>query len=148
MIYAVRTIIGREEIVAEAIAARAKKYNIPIKAVIHPEELKGYVFIEGDLKDVQEAVKNVVNVRGLIRTPVSIEELRRFLKPKEVKIELKPGDIVEVISGPFKDTKGKVTRFDEIKREITIEPLETAVPIPITISVEFVKILKRSEKNG
>jgi transcriptional antiterminator NusG len=148
MIFAVRTIVGREEIVAEAIAARAQKHNIPIKAVIHPEELKGYVFVEGDLKDVQEAVKNVVNVRGLMRTPVPLEELRKFLKPKEVKIELKPGDIVEVISGPFKDTKGKVTRFDEIKREVTIEPLETAVPIPITISVEFVKILKRADKNG
>ena len=148
MIYAVRTIIGREEIVAEAIASKAKKNNTPIKAVVHPEELKGYVFVEGDLKDIQELVKNVVNVRGLIRTPVSIEEIRKFLKPKEVKIELNPGDIVEVISGPFKDTKGKVTRYDEIKREVTIEPLETPVPIPITISVEFVKILKRADKNG
>jgi len=145
MIYAVRTIIGREEIVLESLANKAKKEKIPIKALVHPEELKGYVFVEGDLKDVQEVVKDVMNVRGLIRTPVKIEELQKFLKPREVKIELKQGDIVEVISGPFKGTKGKVTRFDEIKREITIEPLETPVPIPITISVEFVKIVKRAD---
>ena len=145
MIYAVRTIIGREEIVLESLANKAKKEKIPIKALVHPEELKGYVFVEGDLKDVQEVVKDVMNVRGLIRTPIKIEELQKFLKPREVKIELKQGDIVEVISGPFKGTKGKVTRFDEIKREITIEPLETPVPIPITISVEFVKIVKRAD---
>jgi len=148
MIYAVKTIVGREEIVAESIAAKAKKEGIPIKAVVHPQELKGYVFVEGDLKDVQEIAKSVVNVRGVIRTPVSLQEIEKFLKPKETKVELDVGDIVEVISGPFKDTKGKVKRYDAVKREVTIEPLEAAVPIPITISVEFIKVLEKVKKSG
>ena len=146
MIYVVRTIVGREEIVLEAIANKAKVEGIPIKALVHPEEIKGYVFVEGELKDVEKATKNVMNVRGLIRKPTSIEGVERFLKPKEVKVELNPGDVVEVISGPFKDTRGRVTRYDKVKREVVIEPLETPVPIPITISVEFVKIVERKKR--
>ncbi|MFH7880517.1 MAG: transcription elongation factor Spt5 [Candidatus Aenigmatarchaeota archaeon] len=144
-IYSVRTIVGRENVVVDSILARAKKNNIPIKSIMKVEEIKGYVFIEGDLKDVKEAIKNVVNVRGLITTPIKIEEIEKFLKPKETKIEVNLGDIVEIISGPFKDTRGKVTRIDSIKREITIEPLEVPIPIPITISIEFIKVIERKK---
>jgi len=144
-IYAIRTIAGRENVVVDSIYARVQKNKIPIKAIMHPEEIKGYVFIEGDIRDVREAIKNIVNIRGLVSSPIKIEEIEKFLKPKETKIEVNIGDIVEVISGPFKDTRGKVTRIDTIKREITIEPLEVPVPIPITISVEFIKIIERKK---
>jgi len=145
MIFAIRTIVGREEVVLESLYNRAIKNNIPVKAIIHPQEIKGYVFVEGDLENVKELIKGVVNVRGLITTPVNISELEKFLKPKESKIEVNLGDIIEVISGPFKDTRGKVTRIDTIKREVTIEPLEVSVPIPITIPIEFVKIVEKKK---
>ncbi|MCS7093778.1 MAG: transcription elongation factor Spt5 [Candidatus Aenigmarchaeota archaeon] len=144
-IYVVRTIVGRENVVVDSILSRAKKNNIPIKAIMHPEEIKGYVFVEGDIRDVREATRNVVNIRGIVASPVKMEEIEKFLKPKETKIEVGIGDIIEVISGPFKDTRGKVTRIDNIKREVTIEPLEVPVPIPITISVEFIKIIERKK---
>lgn len=146
MIYAVKTIVGREEVVLEAIANKAKTEKIGIKALVHPQELKGYIFVEGELEEVMRAVKNIMHVRGLMRKPVKLEQIENFLKPKEMEIKIERGDVVEVMSGPFKGTEGKVTRYDKIKREITLEPLETAVPIPITISVEFVKIKKRAEK--
>ncbi len=145
MIFAIRTIVGREEVVLESLYNRAVQNNIQIKALIHPQEIKGYVFVEGDLENVKELIKGVVNVRGLITAPVSVNELEKFLKPKESKIEVSLGDIVEVISGPFKDTRGKVTRIDTIKREVTIEPLEVSVPIPITIPIEFVKIVEKKK---
>jgi transcriptional antiterminator NusG len=145
MIFAIRTIVGREEVVLESLYNRAIKNNIPVKAIMHPQEIKGYVFVEGDLENVKELIKGVVNVRGLITTPVNISELEKFLKPKESKIEVNLGDIIEVISGPFKDTRGKVTRIDTIKREVTIEPLEVSVPIPITIPIEFVKIVEKKK---
>jgi len=112
---------------------------------MHPQEIKGYVFVEGELENVRELIKGVVNVRGLITTPVNVSELEKFLKPKESKIEVNLGDIIEVVSGPFKDTRGKVTRIDTIKREVTIEPLEVSVPIPITIPIEFVKIVEKKK---
>jgi transcriptional antiterminator NusG len=145
MIFAIRTIVGREEVVLESLYNRAIKNSIPVKAIMHPQEIKGYVFVEGDLENIKELIKGVVNVRGLITTPVNISELEKFLKPKESKIEVNLGDIIEVISGPFKDTRGKVTRIDTIKREVTIEPLEVSVPIPITIPIEFVKIVEKKK---
>jgi transcriptional antiterminator NusG len=145
MIFAIRTIVGRENVVLESLYNRAIKNNIPIKALIHPEEIKGYVFVEGELENVRELIKGVVNVRGLITSPVNISELEKFLKPKESKIEVNIGDVIEVVSGPFKDTRGKITRIDNIKREVTIEPLEVSVPIPITIPIEFVKIVEKKK---
>ncbi|MEM5815053.1 MAG: transcription elongation factor Spt5 [Candidatus Aenigmatarchaeota archaeon] len=144
-IYAIRTIVGRENTVIDSLLGRIQKNDIPIKAIMHPEEIKGYVFVEGDIRDVKELIKNVTNIRGLVTSPLKIEEMEKFLKPKETKIEINIGDVVEVISGPFKDTRGKITRIDSIKREVTIEPIEVPVPIPITISIEFVKIIERKK---
>ena len=88
----------------------------------------------------------IPHIRGLIKKPVDFNQIRRFLQPKTVEIELAMGDIVEVIGGPFKGEKGKVTRYDKIKREVTIELLEVTVPIPVTVSVEFIKLLEKANK--
>jgi transcriptional antiterminator NusG len=146
MIYTVKTVVGRENVVAEAIAAKCKTENYAIQSIVHPEEIKGYVFIEGELRDIERIIKDIPHVRGMIKTPIDLKQIQNFLQPRKVEIELNIGDLVEVIGGPFKGTKGKVTRYDKVKREITLEPLEVAVPIPITISVEFVKILEKVKK--
>ena len=49
-------------------------------------------------------------------------------------------------SGPFKNEKGKVTRVDEAKEEITIELLEAAIPIPITVPIDSVRVIEAIEK--
>jgi transcriptional antiterminator NusG len=143
MIYTIKTVAGREDVVLESIAAKAKTYGLNILALIHPEEIKGYIFVEGEIRDIEELVRNIPHVRGVIKTPVEIKEIERFLEPKKVEIKIEVGYVVEVIGGPFKGTRGKVTRYDEAKREVTIEPLEVAVPIPITISVDFIKIVEK-----
>jgi transcriptional antiterminator NusG len=145
MIYAVKTVVGREDVVLDSIAAKAKLQGKNILCLIHPEEIKGYIFIEGDSKDIEEIIKTVPHVRGLIRKPVEIKEIERFLEPKKAEIEIEVGYTIEVIGGPFKGIKGKVTRYDKTKREVTIEPLEVAVPIPVTISADFVKILEKTK---
>jgi len=145
MIYTVKTVVGRENIVLDTIATKAKVENLQIQTVLHPEEIKGYVFVEGELKDVEKAVQMVPHIRGLIKKPVEMSQIQRFLEPKTVEIELVLGDIVEIIGGPFKGEKGKVTRYDKTKREVTIELLEVTVPIPVTVNVEFVKILEKAK---
>ncbi|MEM5794377.1 MAG: transcription elongation factor Spt5 [Candidatus Aenigmatarchaeota archaeon] len=146
MIYTVKTVVGRENIVMEAIASKARTQNLNIQSLVHPEEIKGYVFVEGDIKDIEKAVQAIPHVRGLIKAPVEIKEIQKFLEPRTVEIELNQGDIVEIIGGPFKGEKGKVTRYDKTKREVTIELLEVAVPIPVTVSVEFVKMIEKAGK--
>lgn len=143
MIYTVKTVVGRENIVLDTITTKTKTENLQIQSILHPEEIKGYIFVEGELKDIEKAVQMVPHIRGLIKKPVDMSQIQRFLEPKTVEIELTNGDIVEIIGGPFKGEKGKVTRYDKTKREVTIELLEVTVPIPVTVSVEFVKILEK-----
>lgn len=142
MIYAVRTIGGKEEIVVDQIANKAISNGLQIYSVFKIEEMKSYVFVEGELEDIDTVIKDINGVRSLIKEPIPIEQLERFLEPKKSEVEIKVGDIVEVIGGPFKGQKGKVTRVDKIKREVTIEILEVAVPIPVTISVDLVKVVR------
>ena len=145
MIYTLKTVVGRESVVMDNIAAKAKSEGIQIQSMLHPEEIKGYIFIEGDIQEVDKATQAVPHVRGIIKSPVAFAQIQRFLQPKQVVIELSVGDIVEVIGGPFKAEKGKITRYDKTKRECTIELVEVAVPIPITVSVELVKVLEKAK---
>lgn len=148
MLYTIKTVVGRENIVIDNVSTKARQEKLTqVKAFIHPQEIKGYVFVEGDIKEIEQAVQDVPHVRGLIKKPIEMKQIERYLQPKTVVIELNPGDIVEVVGGPFKGEKGKVTRYDKIKREVTMELLEAAVPIPVTVSVEFIKVLEKTPGN-
>ena len=145
MIATIRTTTGRENVVIESIIARIKTRKIPIKSIFHPEEFRGYVFIEGDVNDIEASIKGIPHIRGLISKDVPLEELERFLieEKREVKVEV--GDIVEIIGGPFKGEKGKIARVDNTKNEVVIEFLEAAIPIPVTISVNSVRIYEKKK---
>jgi len=144
-IYAVKTIIGRENVVLEAMSGKVKVRKLEIKALVRPEEIKGYVFIEGELKDIENLIKEIPHARGLLKQPVPISDIKKFLEPKKVEIKINEGDIVEVIGGPFKGEKGKVTRFDVMKSEVTMELIEVTVPIPVTVNAGLVKVIKKAE---
>jgi len=148
-VYAVKTIIGRENVVMEAIANKAKVNNLAVKALVHPEEIKGYIFVEGESKDIQDIVREIPHARGLIKEPVDISQIKKMIETKKKEILLREGDIVEVVGGPFKGEKGKVTRFDKDKGEVTIELIEVTVPIPITVNAGLVSVIQKSgeEKN-
>jgi len=64
---------------------------------------------------------------------------------EQVKKEsnIKKNDIAEIISGPFKREKCKITRIDKTKEEVVVELLEAAVPIPITVKMDSVKVIRR-----
>ncbi len=147
MIYTIRTTVGRENAVIEALVKRIKSRNLDIKSIFHPDELKGYIFIEGDEKAVVETIKGMPHIKGMIRRKVKISEIKRFLEERKIEIKLKRGDIVEVVGGPFKNEKGKITRVDEAKEEVTLELLDAAVPIPITVPIESVRLIEAAEKS-
>ncbi len=145
MILPVRTTTGRENVVIESIISKVKSKKIPVKSVFHPEELRGYIFIEGESGDIDTAIKNIPHVRGIINKEIPVKELERFLVPEKSEIKIDVGDLVEIIGGPFKGEKAKVTRMDETKKEITVELLEAAIPIPVTISVNTVRIHEKAK---
>ena len=43
MIYTVKTVVGRENIVADSIVAKSKAEGIVLQSIVHPEEIKGYL---------------------------------------------------------------------------------------------------------
>ncbi|MCX8178592.1 MAG: transcription elongation factor Spt5 [Candidatus Aenigmarchaeota archaeon] len=143
-IYTVKTIIGRENVVLEAIANKAKVNALNIKSLVHPEEIKGYIFVEGELKDIQEIIKEIPHARGILRDPVDINQIKKIIETKKKEIDIKEGDIVEVVGGPFKGEKGKVTRYDKDKGEVTIELIEVTVPIPVTVNAGLVSVIQKS----
>ena len=145
MIYTLRTTVGRENAVMVTLANRVKNLAINVKSVLHPDELKGYIFIEGELPEIEKAISGIPHVRGIIRKEIKLEEIKKFLETKKVEIKVNRGDIVEITGGPFKNERGKVTRVDEAKEEVTIELLEAAIPIPITVSLDSVRVFETSE---
>lgn len=147
MIYGIRTVVGREENVISMLASKIKREGYNIKAMFHPDKLKGYAFVEGEEEDIRRALYGIRHVKGFISKPVKIEELRHFLEAKKIEINMKRGDIIEIIGGPFKGEKGKVIRIDEAKSEVSTELLEAAVPILITVGIDSVRVLER-KKNG
>ncbi|MEM7826734.1 MAG: transcription elongation factor Spt5 [Candidatus Aenigmatarchaeota archaeon] len=122
-----------------------EKVKRPIKSLIQTEDLRGYVFIEGDFEQIQEAIKNIPHIKGIVGRDIKIEEIERFLISEKQVIKIEENDIVEIISGPFKGEKAKVTRIDDIKQEIVVELLEAAIPIPVTISMNAVRIHEKKK---
>ena len=146
MIRTIRTTVGRENAVIETLTNKIKNMGLAIKSIFHPGELKGYIFLEGDEEVINELIKGIPHVKGIIRKEVSMTDIKKFLEVKKIEIKINRGDVVEVTGGPFKNEKGKVTRVDEAKSELTIEFLEAAVPIPITIPIESARLIEAAEK--
>ncbi len=147
-IFAVRTTAGQEKNVANLIAARVELKNLPIKAILVPEAMKGYVFIEAEGPHfVEEAIAGIKHVRS--RVPygkVGFEEIERYIVAKPVIEELDENDIVEVIGGPFKGMRAKITRIDKAKNEVTLELLEATFTLPITVHADYVKLIEKAKK--
>jgi len=146
MIYTIRTTVGRENAVMETLTSKIKNTNANIKCILHPAELKGYIFIEGAIEEIEKIIGGIPNVRGLIAKEVQLPQIKHFLEVKKLEIKIAKGDIIEIIGGPFKNEKGKIIRVDKAKEEVTIELLEAAIPIPITIAIESVKLIEAAEK--
>ncbi|MFH0961729.1 MAG: transcription elongation factor Spt5 [archaeon] len=148
VIYAVRTTVGREEGVLEKLDLVLAKQTMTnktygIKAVLLPKELKGYVLVEADsVGDIEEALSGINHVRGIVRHLVRIDEIKHFLETRPANVEIEKGDLVEVVSGAFKGEKAKTTRVDVGKREVTIEFVEAAVAIPVTVPLEAVRVIQ------
>jgi transcriptional antiterminator NusG len=145
MMLTIRTTTGRENVVIESLSNRIKSENIKVKSLFHPEELRGYIFIEGESEEIELAIKGIPHIRGLINREVQMNDIERFLVPEKSEIKLEIGDIIEIIGSPFKGEKAKITRVDETKSEITVEFLEAAIPIPVTISMNSVRLEKKKE---
>ena len=146
MIYIVRVTSGQEKITADILAKKARAERLPVYSVVNPENVKGYLFIEGlDENTVVKLIQRVKHVKGLLRKEVNISEVQKmFTAEKQQALTIANGDSVEMISGPFKGERARVTKVDEAKDEITVELMEVAVPIPVTVKSKMVKLFQKA----
>lgn len=139
MILTARTTRGREKTAINALKSTIRSEDFDIKAVFHPDDLKGYVFIEGKESDIRDLASEVRNINGIIDEEVGVDRIEKYLDDEQEDIKLEEGNEVEVIGGAFKGEEAKITRVDETNREVTIELLDAAVPIPTTVDADMVR---------
>lgn len=146
-IFAVRTTVGQERNVSNLISGKIEANDIPIKAILVPETLKGYIFIEADGPHVvDEAISGIKHVRSRVPGVVPFSEVEKYIVVKPVIEELDVDDLVEVTGGPFKGMRAKITDIDRTKEEITIELLEATFTLPITVHADYAKLVEKAKK--
>lgn len=146
-VMAVKTSIGHERTVADAISSRAKSTDAGIYSILSPATMRGYIFVEVmNAERLQQMVKGIRRARGLVQGETSLDEIDHFLEPKPLVSGIMEGDIVELVSGPFKGEKARVQHIDEAKEEITVELFEAMVPIPVTVRGDNVRVIEKEER--
>jgi transcriptional antiterminator NusG len=146
-IIVVKTSIGHEKIVAEAIAGRVKRRGAKVYSILSPATLRGYLLVESDdIDEFKNLIKGIPKVRGVVEGSTTMGQISHFLTPKPLVAGIVEGDIVELVSGPFKGEKARVQQIDEAKEEITVELFEALISIPVTVKGDCVRVIEKEEK--
>ncbi len=146
MIFIIKVTTNKEERAVDMVAERAQKKELNVYSVSRPHGLRGYILLEAeDRESAEEAAFNLPYVKGIIGKTISYEEVKGMLEPSIQTININEGDIVEIISEPFKKEKAKVLRIDKQKEEVTVSLLGAVVPLPVTIKLDNVRVIRRDE---
>ena len=113
-----------------------KEKKIKVKSgrreTIEEKIYPGYVLVEMILtEDSWYVVRNTPRVTGFVGTdntkptPLSKEEVESILarmgkEESKFNLDLKVGDLVKIIDGPFKDYEGKISGIDEERGHVKV----------------------------
>ncbi len=146
MIFIIKVTTNKEERAVDMIAERSEKKNLNVYSVSHPHGLRGYLLLETeDRESAEEAVFNLPYVKGIIGKTIGYSEIKNMIEPSLTSVVIKDGDIVEILSEPFKKEKAKVLRIDKQKGEVVVSLLGAVVPLPVTIKMDNIKVIRREE---
>ena len=146
MIFIIKVTTNKEERAVDMISDRIEKKNIKAHSVSRPHGLRGYILLEAEDRDsAEEAVFNLPYVKGIIGKTIGYEEIKNMIEPSVTSVIIKDGDLVEILSEPFKKEKAKVLRIDKQKGEVVVSLLGAVVPLPVTIKLDNVKVIRREE---
>ncbi len=125
--------LGMEDKIFNVIVPKEKKIKIKNnkRKVVEEKIYPGYVLVEMMVTDDSwYVVRNTPNVTGFVGAgttpvPVSKDEIDNLMKrigeeEPQYKIDVKAGDLIKIIDGPFKDFDGKVSEIDEEKGKIKV----------------------------
>lgn len=138
--FAIRTTGGQERVVASLLQTRVNSKKLGIRSIMVLDSFKGYIIVEApDSNVAYEALSGIRHVRGQIRGDLPFKDIEGYLVKKPVVSELSIEDTVEVIAGPFKSMKAKITRVDYEKQEATVVLLDSPYQIPVTVDANYLK---------
>jgi len=125
--------LGMEDKIFNVIVPKEKKIKIKSgkRKVVEEKIYPGYVLVEMIVTDDSwYVVRNTPNVTGFVGAgttpiPVSSNEIENLKKRMGVetpqyKIEVKVGDPIKIIDGPFKDFDGKVSEIDAERGNVKV----------------------------
>jgi transcriptional antiterminator NusG len=125
--------LGMEDKIFDVIVPKEKKIKIKSgkRKTIEEKIYPGYVLVEMIVTDDSwYVVRNTPNVTGFVgvgTTPVPVSKAeidslkkRMGVEAPQYKIEVKVGDSVKIVDGPFKDFDGKVSEIDEDRGKIKV----------------------------
>jgi transcription termination/antitermination protein NusG len=140
--FAIRITGGQEQVVANILQNKITTKKINVFSILVLDNFKGYIIVEApDANIAFEALHGVRHVRGQIRGELPFKDIEGYLVKKPVVTELNIDDTVEVIAGPFKAMKAKITRVDYEKQEATVILLDSPYQIPVTVDANYLKKL-------
>ena len=146
MIFIIKVTTNKEERAVDMIAEKAQKKNLNVYSVSRPHGLRGYILLEAeDRESAEEAVFNLPYVKGIIGKTITYEEIKGMVEPSASAVTIKEGDIIEIIGSTLKGEKAKVLRVDKQKEEVVVSLLGAVVPLPVTVKIDNVKVIRREE---
>jgi transcription termination/antitermination protein NusG len=138
--FAIRTTGGQEHIVVNLAQNRINSKKIDVRSILLLDSFKGYIIIEAPNSNIAyDALIGVRHVKGQIRGELPYKDIESYLVKRPVVSELSIDDTVEVIAGPFKSMKAKITRVDYEKQEATVLLLDSPYQIPVTVDANYLK---------
>ncbi len=144
MIFVIKVTTNKEDKALEMISERAEKRSLGVLSIVRPHGLRGYLLLEAvDRDSAEDAVFNFPYVKGIIGKTLTWDEIKNMVQPAVEDYNIQAGDIVEMIADLFKKEKGKVIRVDKQKGEVVVSLLGAAVPIPVTVKLDNVRVIRR-----
>jgi len=147
MIFIIKVTTNKEERAVDMIAEKVEKKNINVYSVSRPHGLRGYILLEAEDRDsAEEAVFNLPYIKGIIGKTIGYEEVKGMIEPSVASFSIEEGDIIEIIGATLKGEKAKVTRIDKQKEEVVVSLLGAVVPLPVTVKIDNVKVIRRESE--
>lgn len=145
--------MGMEDKIFDVIVPREKKIQVKNgkRQTIEERLFPGYVMVNMIVtEDSWYVVRNTPNVTGFVGSgttpsPVAKEEVDRLFKrmgeaePK-YKLDIKIGDSVKIMDGPFKDFDGKVSEVNEARG--TVKVLVNVFGRETPVELDFLQVKK------
>ncbi len=146
MIFVIKVTTNKEDKAMDMVIEKVEKKQLEVYSIARPHGLRGYIFLEAvDRESAEEAAFNLPYVKGIIGKTVEYEEIKNMLEPVVSEMKIEKNDIIEIIGDAFKKEKAKVIRVDKQKGEVVVTLLGAAIPIPVTVKLDNVKVIRREE---